>query len=109
MKTKWTPGPWRAKNIKLNHWSIEADSPHVEGKWQTVCDINGPWSAKNYEANAKLIAAAPEMYAILKACVTQHSSDIEERGNATRRLDFISRMAKYATDLADGKQTQSPI
>lgn len=66
MKTHHTPGPWQvAPNSNSpyegNHWAITARSPHVEGKRQTVCELNGPWNEKNYSANAKLIAAAPDM------------------------------------------------
>jgi hypothetical protein len=66
MKTHYTPGPWKAHNIGANYWTVEADSPHVKGKLQTVCDINGPWDAENYKANALLIAAAPAMFIALQ-------------------------------------------
>jgi hypothetical protein len=63
MKPHFTPSPWKAKKIRGNHWVIEGDSPHLKGKWQTVCELNGPWDEKNYKANARLIAAAPELLA----------------------------------------------
>lgn len=64
---KYTPGPWEARLIpnslgeSNNHWEVNADSPHCKGKHQQICEMNGPWNPSNYKANAKLIAAAPEM------------------------------------------------
>jgi hypothetical protein len=67
MKTNHTPGPWgiapgfESTSQYRNHWRVTAKSPHVNGKMQTVCELNGPWDEENYKANAKLIAAAPEL------------------------------------------------
>lgn len=61
----YTKGPWKARNIVLNNWVIEGASPHVEGKCQRICEMNGPWKPENYKANARLIEASPEMYEIL--------------------------------------------
>ena len=69
-KTSHTPGPWSvapggyAINA-TNHWRITAQSPHLAGKMQTVCELNGPWDEANYQANANLICAAPDL---LEAC-----------------------------------------
>jgi hypothetical protein len=67
-KAQHTPGPWNVAPAfpgEKNRWRITAQSPHVEGKMQTVCELNGPWDEKNYQANARLIASAP---ALLEAC-----------------------------------------
>jgi len=96
MKANCSPGPWKANNITANHWTVEADSPHVKGKWQTVCDINGPWDAKNYKANALLIAAAPTMLSALQtalACLYNLQSeqrwDKEEGDHIEEAFDAI--------------------
>lgn len=71
-----TPGPWKAARASNrendeNHWLVTADSPHVDGGIQTVASINGPWKAGNYAANARLIAAAPELLAALQAILAR--------------------------------------
>jgi hypothetical protein len=110
MKQHYSPGPWKAKNVTGNHWTVEADSPHVKGKWQTVCELNGPWDEKNYKANALLIASAPDLVAVLAACITDDAQNIVDRGNAVRRLDHITRMARYAIKLAQtGESKDNPL
>lgn len=34
---------------------------------QTICELNGPWDEENYAANARLIAAAPELLEALES------------------------------------------
>ena len=58
MKLKHTPGPWRAKRfsvIKSNGYKITQNRPAgaAPEAWEEI--------DKTYEANARLIAAAPEM------------------------------------------------
>ena len=62
MTTKHTPGPWQAQD----YWIIGC----VEDSWDIMAgaDTACPWRvAKVFrsEANARLIAAAPEMYEAL--------------------------------------------
>ena len=67
MSGKHTPGPWRAVSM----WADDADSVVAETSW--FCVMVEP-SLHDYEnkevdeANARLIAAAPEMLEALKAC-----------------------------------------
>lgn len=66
-----TPGPWKAELVPSsfegnNHFRVMADSPHAPGLAQVVCEINGPWAHENYRANARLIAAAPDLLAALE-------------------------------------------
>ena len=58
-KTKFTPGPWRAK-YGLRHSPDECDIT-IGGDIFFLADMNGPNYA-HCEANAHLIAAAPELY-----------------------------------------------
>lgn len=115
MKTSYSPGPWKAKLIpsslkRNNHWQVTAASPHVDGKWQQVCEMNGPWDTKNYKANALLIAAAPDLVAVLASCITDDAQGIVDRGNGARRLDHITRLARYAIRLAEtGKSKDNPL
>ncbi len=56
-----TPGPWKAHHYRIDdkdHWDVRSeDGTHITG-WGRVTQP---------EANARLIAAAPEMLAALKA------------------------------------------
>ena len=66
MKLKHTPGPWRAKRfsvIKSNGYKITQNRPAgaAPEAWEEI--------DKTYEANARLIAAAPEM---LEALIEQY-------------------------------------
>lgn len=70
-KTKWTPGPWRVGTIGLTNDGgrpvlaesgricvIDAQTEFKRGEgWKTECDER--------EANARLIAVAPELYAAM--------------------------------------------
>lgn len=71
MSEKWTKGPW-------SYWSPETDN----GKWQIDCD-GGPMLPRRKiatvhtremgsEANARLIAAAPDLYEALSKLLARH-------------------------------------
>jgi hypothetical protein len=64
-ESKWTAGPWRVGR-PLDLGSVEI-STVVDDTLNLLChvDINGP-------ANARLIAAAPELYEALDAMVFAH-------------------------------------
>lgn len=96
---KHTPGPWNvapgfeSTSQYRNRWRISAQSPHVTGKMQTICELNGPWDEKNYAANAHLIAASPEL---LEACesslkVLLMDSDMEK--------DFAPEISQLRTAI----------
>src|SRR5690625_1372419 len=70
-ETKWTPGPWRA-NRNSSFWEIEPESRDrgINGIPYTVGDVcstdpGRPDDGKQ-EANAHLIAAAPDLYEALE-------------------------------------------
>jgi hypothetical protein len=54
--TKHTPGPWTEDPEGLVAVSIEG------GDGSVVCDVHGAANDARCEANARLIAAAPEMF-----------------------------------------------
>ena len=100
--TKHTPGPWEAYHVKSAGWSVRMANPR-EGysSPDPVCcmawwqfDIPGIIDDAISGANAKLIAAAPDMLAALKM-VLQHG----------RIDDSESRMAQVASAItkAEGK------
>ena len=58
---KHTPGPWVATQNEAAAWAITTAGPLV----MFVCEVNGPYtpSMDRYEADARLIAAAPDLLA----------------------------------------------
>lgn len=69
-EVKHTPGPWEIDNRASEFgpgrlWIVETNGP------KTICGGLGGWPNRVEEsrANAHLIAAAPEMYAVLRSVV----------------------------------------
>jgi hypothetical protein len=61
-KAEHTPGPWHVSHL---HRNIEIES-HQDGVVATLDSRNGRATAEATEANARLIAAAPELLACLR-------------------------------------------
>jgi len=62
--SKFTPGPWEAGLARMN----EPDKRNIWAVSLQVASAKSPWLKQEVqEANANLIAAAPEMYEALKA------------------------------------------
>ena len=72
MNTKHTPGPWIA-----HEGAIFQEKPHGEVS-PLICDtINGrKFTGEERGANARLIAAAPELLDALQSLLARVSSDI---------------------------------
>ncbi len=79
-ETKHTPGPWRVEDGTTLVWgNCNPDDNSSRGMGYPIAEsrINpsGNWSTGPYadegEANARLIAAAPELLEALKAAVSQ--------------------------------------
>lgn len=66
MNQKYTPGPWhRSKDIRGNWWHIGAGNQAVATVHAASKKRNEPY-ASIFEANANLIASAPELLAALE-------------------------------------------
>jgi hypothetical protein len=108
---KHTPGPWRerresTRETARNHWQVIAASPHLEGKTQVVCELNGPWKEENYEANANLIAAAPALLAALRQLewkAGNHIAALEAVGREANGLKTACEAARAAIAQSEGK------
>lgn len=59
-ETKFTPGPWRMVGTTANRFVVTASSGTV---------IAETWKDFRQEADARLIAAAPELYGALEALI----------------------------------------
>lgn len=103
---KHTPGPW-SRNIKPAHkyvtvWS--GRNTHV-----AYVATGGPLSNEEIEANICLIAAAPELLAALRECVTEPGAPsirLNDFEVAERRLAYISEIARRAIAKAEGAECQ---
>ena len=89
-KTKHTPGAWiyqkgtnTIRSEKENYWLATMDS------WD---------GAVNHEANAHLIAAAPELLEALKGII-----EIGKRDMSNQKYDSYFEYAKQAIAKAEGK------
>lgn len=61
---KHTPGPWNIKNQSSSNYDFEIEAPSKKGLLKVICRL-GSWFGEEKEANARLIAVAPDL---LKAC-----------------------------------------
>ncbi|MEY4441048.1 MAG: hypothetical protein RL442_48 [Pseudomonadota bacterium] len=63
MTTTHTPGPWTIHpQGEANHYAVILDG----GKWLAALQFNGELMEAKQLANAKLIAAAPDLLAVLQ-------------------------------------------
>jgi hypothetical protein len=65
----FTPGPWEAgpnpHGLYSNDWVVRPAGEFPHGEW--IADVGAGTTNPIRRANARLIAAAPEMYEALKA------------------------------------------
>jgi hypothetical protein len=84
-KPVFTPGPWEAKLFHV----------HVEGKG-IVCNVPNPWNDEaERQANARLIAAAPDLYGQLESGQT----DLDLLRRAIEENDPKAELLIRVTDL----------
>lgn len=95
-----TLGPWEAKPTGpwdgWDGWSVEDAAGSV------VCDAHGSQFNGAREANARLIAAAPELLDALQIVVTNWTSQFERRGHMAP--DWCKK-ARLAIAKATGEPT----
>ena len=82
--SKHTPGPWKVKM----HLGSNRDGSIVNQQEHGVALVWGRAGNEMFEANARLIAAAPEMLSELKAClITLHKARLSaKRQNAIMKI-----------------------
>ncbi len=97
METKHTPGPWNAA-IHFGRY----DQPIIIGNKSEIARLNS-FSNKQYKANAKLIAAAPEMLEALVAFIESQSCDGNGRVTVNTQKH---RSAVYLAEEAIKKATE---
>jgi len=101
---KWTPGPWEtAKPSKV--WQVNADTGNAAPtkRWAGIALVverkdrgSSLYDSAEAEANARMIAAAPELYEALEDLVRQVVRQVEEaeRGTFIVVGDALAALAK---------------
>ena len=92
-KVSYTPGPWEAIGLTV----IEATGQHRDiGELFSCHEFTVEISEVEAEANAHLIAAAPEMLAELEYQRDRNYNSFEpdNQSNSYKRLDAMIRKAK---------------
>jgi len=101
MKKQHTPGPWHINTMETVQATIHAHRGHVatvsRGSMNEV-------SADEIEANARLIAAAPELLAALESIARGSIVDVGEHRLGTVNLDkeAMQAIARAAIAKAGG-------
>ena len=104
---KFTPGPWVIKHPDYSPWEVIAN---VDGPddgifhYDSICDCDqdskSRLDSEETKANARLIAAAPEMYEALKACQLQ----LLQQNNRHEYVEDALNLACSALVKAEGGQ-----
>lgn len=122
MSTKFTPGPWEADGTLV--WAKEQHSApalwgakreysdgrlHADGRrrdcYGPLCDTNdGEYvESRNPEADAHLIAAAPDLYEALLTAIAEVDAVAPELPKFTARLDAAVDQFRAALAKARGE------
>ena len=106
MNAKHTPGPWTAR---INDWS-RWDILYAKGILASVSKSDDPASptpVSEIEANARLIAAAPELLAALELLLAFHEPDsLSDQNHDTRlRVEADNAWLSARAALAKAKET----
>ena len=95
-ETKWTPGPWVARTNGY-YWQVDPENKSEKDPFQ-VCDVcsSQPHHPEGglQEANARLIAAAPELYDALEAIIKGDSKIVHRE-----RMRAVEVLAKARGEI----------
>ena len=86
-----TPGPWHVR-LGENYY-------HVHGEVQVALVEN--WTVEDPKGNARLIAAAPEMYKILREVLIDYKSDAKIEG---RDLPLTGKIIRELLAKVEGSE-----
>jgi len=89
---KWTPGPWRYEEfpsrevlLKRRHWAVGQVNAPARGVGLAFGET---------DANARLIAAAPELYDELENARAIIAGEAPQYGEAITRIDALLAKAR---------------
>jgi hypothetical protein len=88
MSTKHTPGPWRAHYSKrFENYSIFGGGKSTDAHW--ICITKCESTPRDHEANARLIAAAPELLEAAQVALNYIENTESELGITLRSGDML--------------------
>ena len=101
-KTKHTPGRgWSCRQTRRKASSL---SVMLNDRSVADCEPVGPWmKSQTAHANARLIAAAPELYDALNGWVAHLDSDIDSPTNTPEHEEALMKCARAALARARGE------
>lgn len=101
-ETKFTPGPWSVRVDMYEFHDVVSDTAVI------ACTAGGRGMTKEeYQANAYLIAAAPELYDALEMAEDQ-LMNIAESGEWPQKFDGLLSEIHAALCKARGEDTDPP-
>ena len=108
--TGFTPAPWEAERINDVEWAITA------GEWK-ICEVAGHCGAHDFDnndesdANARLIAAAPALYAALQMAERVWASVLANRngGEPKDQREPVLNAMRAALSLVEKPVTESAL
>lgn len=106
MNSKHTPGPWNFSKDGAEIFPETGPNGYVE-----LCRVVGPWDGSKFydkgtaKANARLIAAAPDMLLHLKLCRSTIKWLADKEQNSARALAYKTELngMDKAIAKAEGK------
>lgn len=106
MKTesKHTPGPWRVGDAGMTVFGPKQPDGSLPKRIAEVGNPRAILTSDNTKANARLIAAAPELLEALRECITDDNANGMQPGLGpqVRRLKAINEIARAAIAKAEG-------
>lgn len=103
-RSKHTPGPWRTDG-DANNFLYVVSAGDDRGK--IIAEIEGPWSLSENEANASLVAAAPEMNEAVQAVLEWAKAPGDHGGNPYCKK-FVQLAQKAAAKIeCDGESEEN--
>ena len=119
-ETKWTPGPWGYRTQEYDDWGLVRGPPDAEGRRWPVAQARFGRHVSEDEKNehrrndtdpcgpnARLIAAAPEMFEAAEAALDclRHAHDVllDNSGYDTLRHSIIAECRSLVSILAKAR------
>ena len=103
MKEKFTPGPWEIIGQFEDRIYHEPSDTVVAQAWYPGASNKSPSPADTMKANARLIAAAPDMYEALKE-IARADTIAHSTGKYSLVVESCAESARAALAKADGTQ-----
>ena len=95
---KWTPGPWKASSVEDGSFDILGVTASGTVPTIVACLCESSCSSEEDAANARLIAAAPELYEALEELLAAECND-QAYGASVEAIAAMSAVKKARAAL----------